>query len=559
MAPKKTKEIIVGYARKSKEDKNKKNISISAQHDVCKKYADDRNCEFVFFSDVNKSGDNTDRPEFQNMLKFVKQNKEKIRCIVTYKIDRPTRNIQDYYSVILPFLQKNNVTIACISEGFEDILKLEPMILAVYLGMAAQELKNIKTRAKSTAEYRAKNGYALGKAPVGYINPKKKGSTIIPDENNKQHIIRAYELRATGIFSLEGIGKELAKYGFVDSKGKAYAKKRIEDILKNPLYMGKVLYEGELYDGKHEPIISEELFYRVQLTFSDTGNRRPKGDVKTYTGFIKCAECGCAYTGLVKMGAHNNGPYTYYRCTNYNKTHKKERNISEHIIDEALQEVLESFDISDEHMKRVKKSIFEAVTELQDYEHKSIKKLQQDYDKLTVTIGNALKEKLTGESKIDDDTYNELISKWQEEKRNIGNQITNLSESSKDTITRMNILADFANRVPELYLKAKLDEKRMILATITESITINAETETITVKLRPVFEHLRLAKQSFTADFKTLDGTLQTRSGRAKQALQNIRPDVNDLVDYGTRKRLLNTKIEPNFEGSKKSNVDGGT
>lgn len=559
MAPKKTKEIIVGYARKSKEDKNKKNISISAQHDVCKKYADERSCEFVFFADVNKSGDNTDRPEFQNMLKFVKQNKEKIRCIVTYKIDRPTRNIQDYYSVILPFLQKNNVTIASISEGFEDILKLEPMILAVYLGMAAQELKNIKTRAKSTAEYRAKNGYALGKAPVGYINPKKKGSVIIPDECNKQHIKRAYELRATGIFSLESIGKELAKYGFVDSKGNPYAKKRIEDILKNPIYMGKVLYEGELYDGKHEPIISEELFYRVHLTFSDTGNRRPKGDVKTYTGFIKCAECGCAYTGLIKHGAHKSGNYTYYRCSNYNKVHKKERNISEHIIDEAMQEVLESFNISDEQLKRVKKSIYETVMELQDYEHKSMKKLQQDYDKLTDTIANAVKEKLTGELNIDDDTYNELISKWQADKRNIGIQITNLSESTKDTMTRMNILVDFANRVPELYLKAKLDEKRMILTTIAESITINAETETITVRLRPVFEHLRLEKESFKAGFKKLDGTLQNRSERAKQALQNIRPDINDLIDYGTRKKLLNTKIEPIFEGSKKLNVDGGT
>ena len=58
---------------------------------------------------------------------------------------------------------------------------------------------------------------------------------------------------------------------------------------------------------------------------------------------------------------------------------------------------------------------------------------------------------------------------------------------------------------------------------------------------------------------KTLDGTLQTRSDRAKQALQNIRPDVNDFVDYGTRKKLLNTKIEPNFDGYKKSNVDGVT
>lgn len=559
MATKKSKGIIVGYGRKSKEDKDAKGISLDNQQAQIEKYAKEKEYSFVYFEDNNKSGDNLNRPAFNKMVEYIKTHK--VECIVVWKLDRITRNIEDYYGTIQPLLRKCNTTIASVDEGFYDVFKLEPVILAMYVGMAAQELKNTKKRTQTVMEYRAKHGGYLGKAPVGYLNvrTKDKRGIIIPDDNNKNHIKRAYELRATGIFSLEGIGRELAKFGFVDSKGRAYPKKRIEDILKNPVYMGKILYKGELYEGKHEPIISEELFYRVQLTFNNTANRRPKGDVKTYTGFIKCAECDCAYTGLVKHGAHNSGNYTYYRCSNYNKAHAKERNISEYIIDEAMQEVLDSFDVSDEQLKRVKKSIFEAVTELQAYEHSSIKKLKQDYDKLTDTIANAVKEKLTGDLKVDEDTYNELISKWQDQKREIGNQITNLSESTKDTMTRMNILADFANQVPELYLKAHLDEKRMILATIAESITINAETETITVRLRPVFEHLRLAKQSFMADFKTLDGTLQTRSDRAKQALQNIHPDVNDLVDYGTRKKLLNIKIEPNFEGSKKSNVEEGT
>ena len=83
-----------------------------------------------------------------------------------------------------------------------------------------------------------------------------------------------------------------------------------------------------------------------------------------------------AYTGLVKHGAHNSGNYTYYRCSNYNKVHTKERNISEHIIDEAMQEVLDSFNIPTEQLKHIKKSIFNAVTEIQSYEHKSIKELQ---------------------------------------------------------------------------------------------------------------------------------------------------------------------------------------
>lgn len=100
-------------------------------------------------------------------------------------------------------------------------------------------------------------------------------------------------------------------------------------------------------------------------------------------------------------------------------------------------------------------------------------------------------------------------------------------------MTRMNILADFANRVPELYLKASLDEKRMILTTITESIVIDEEAQTIRVKLKPVFEHLRQLKLQdkgcFTAEIKDLDGTLKSSSDRAKQPLNNEHSDVNDL------------------------------
>lgn len=130
-------------------------------------------------------------------------------------------------------------------------------------------------------------------------------------------------------------------------------------------------------------------------------------------------------------------------------------------------------------------------------------------------------------------------------------------------MTRMNILADFANRMPELYLKASLDEKRMILTTITESIVIDEEAQTIRVKLKPVFEHLRQLKLQdkgcFTAEIKDLDGTLKSRSDRAKQTLNNEHSCVNEMKAYGTRKKLLNTKIEPNLDGSLKINVDGGT
>ena len=74
-------------------------------------------------------------------------------------------------------------------------------------------------------------------------------------------------------------------------------------------------------------------------------------------------------------------------------------------------------------------------------------------------------------------------------------------------------------------MKATLDEKRLILNTITESIIYDEDTNTLTVKLRPVFEHLRQIKmnkkQQFTASLEDLNGTIKTRSEQAKQALKN--------------------------------------
>ena len=121
----------------------------------------------------------------------------------------------------------------------------------------------------------------------------------------------------------------------------------------------------------------------------------------------------------------------------------------------------------------------------------------------------------------------------------------------------------FANRIPELYLKATLDEKRLILTTITDSITYDEDTNKLTVKLNPIFEHLRQIKlqnkQSFSADLETLSGTLETRSESAKQTLRNDAENLNNIVMIGTRRNTINTEIESSYENSKKLNVDGGT
>lgn len=552
--------IIVGYGRKSREDKDKKAISPENQRAQCEMYAKARGCRFVYFEDVNRTGDNLNRTGFKEMVAFIKANN--VKCIVVWQLDRLTRNLEDYFGTIQPTLRECDTTIASINQHFDNIFDLDPIILAVYMGVSAQELKTTKDRNSSTTEYRAKNGYLLGKAPVGYLNVRdeNKRGIVVPDPDKKEHIKRCYELYATGLFSYYRVSQEVAKYGFVDSKGKPYTIKRIEDILKSPVYIGKVVHKDEIYDGKHEAIISDELFYRVQLLLEGSENKSPKGNVYLYSNFIKCAKCGYSMIGHLRHGAHNSGDYIYYRCSNYSKIHKKEKNIRQEIIDEAIQEVIESFDITDKEIKVIKKEIYNAIDDLKKYEHKSIDDLRKQYDEVVDDITLYLTNKVEG---ISDITKGEVLKKLEAKKEAIAHKIANLAENSKDTTKRISILIDFANRIPELYLKATLEEKRLILNTIAESIIYDEERNTLRVKLRPVFEHLRQIKlkkkQEFSASLETLSGTLETRSESAIQTLKNDVSTLSKIRVIGTRTNRLNTEIEPSSEDSKKFNVDGGT
>ena len=557
------KEIVAIYTRVSSAEQASSGLSLDMQKDECEKWAKAKNYNFVYFEDAGKTGASTNRQGLKNLLRYIKHNK--VKCVIVWKLDRLSRCQEDFFGEILKPIKNNDCTIASIMENFEDIRKVKKVLLGVYIGQAEDELENTKDRTRTVIKNRAENGYKLGKAPVGYLNVRDehKHGIIVPDPNKEYYIKRIFEMYATGAFSMEKLGKELAKYGFVDGKGKPYPKKRIEDILKNAVYAGKVTYGDKVYDGVHKPIVSEELFYRVQLMFNGASNKKPRGETYIYSNYIKCDKCGYTMVGTTKHGGHNSGTYIYYHCSNYKKVHKKEVNIRECLIDEAMQEVLDSFNISDIELKNVKHQIYSAISDLQSYEHKSLEELKKQYSKIVDTISNGIKKKLSGELTIDNDTFNEIHRKWQAEKDSISQRIQNLSENSKDRMTRMNILADFANRIPELYLKATLDEKRLILSTITDEILFDEDTNTLKVKLKPIFEQLRQRKlqnkQSFSADVKSLTGTLESRTEKAKQACENYPEDFSKIIDFGTRKEQIQTKKEPTNKGSKKLNVDGGT
>ena len=84
------------------------------------------------------------------------------------------------------------------------------------------------------------------------------------DKEKAKYIKKTFEMYSTGEYPLAQIRKIINSLGLVGKKGKMLSVSNYQYILKNPIYYGMIEYNGELYDGKHEPIITKKLFDSVQ-------------------------------------------------------------------------------------------------------------------------------------------------------------------------------------------------------------------------------------------------------------------------------------------------------
>ena len=130
------------------------------------------------------------------------------------------------------------------------------------------------------------------------------------DKEKAKYIKRAFEMYSTGEYPLAQIRKIINSLGLVGKKGKMLSVSNYQYMLKNKIYYGMIEYNGELYDGKHEPIITKKLFDSVQEVMANKSKpKSPKLKPYIFRGFFRCGECGCFITTETQKG-HN-----YLRCT----------------------------------------------------------------------------------------------------------------------------------------------------------------------------------------------------------------------------------------------------
>lgn len=234
------------YARVSTEEQAKEGYSVDAQIDKCKSFCDAREWEiFRIYKDPGYSAGSMNRPALELMLRDAKE--KRFDIILVYKIDRFSRNLKDLI-MVLEDLKSNKINFTSVTEQIDTTNAMGEAFFQIIGVFAQLERGMVKERVKLAFDRKIKIGEVLYRAPLGYIYKNKK---LVPDLENQYKVQEIFEMWAAGI-SYKSICEK-----FNLSTSSFY------QIIKNPIYIGKIKYKNELHKGKHKPIITEELFYEV--------------------------------------------------------------------------------------------------------------------------------------------------------------------------------------------------------------------------------------------------------------------------------------------------------
>jgi site-specific DNA recombinase len=210
-------------------------------------------------------------------------------------------------------------------------------------------------------EKKAMRGDFPGPARVGYLNnPHTK--TIMVDKRKAPIVLRAFEMYAENKSRFEDIANYLYESNIRtrsrngSSGGRRWSKDRVKKMLTNTFYYGDFQYGGEIYHGRHTPIVSKDLFDKVQKVIELRGRKqKAHKDPQALCGLLRCGTCGCSITAEAITKRQKNGnvhSYVYYRCTK-KRGLCNEPYVREEILVEQLSSLLSGFAMPQEWAKEL--------------------------------------------------------------------------------------------------------------------------------------------------------------------------------------------------------------
>jgi DNA invertase Pin-like site-specific DNA recombinase len=346
------------YARKSTEQDEKQALSIDSQVKEMLQIAEREGLEIVDIRrEAHSAKDSGQRPVYMELLEDVRRGR--FNSILTWAPDRLSRNAGDLGSLVDLMDQKLLLEIRTYGQHFRNSPN-EKFLLMILCSQEKLENDNKSINVKRGLRTRCEMGLWPSVAPTGYLNDKRadrKGHVFIDPERG--HVIKqmfekvAYE-KWSGRKVFHWLKFDLNFKTAAGNKNLTYS--NVYLILQSTFYHGIFEYprnSGNWYTGKHEPLISKELFDQVQQQIRSHVVKVEDKEF-AFTKLITCGLCGSGVCADEKFKKQKNGKvhrYCYYGCTKSKDRNCKSGYINEEELIEQFQILMDSVDLNETGIK----------------------------------------------------------------------------------------------------------------------------------------------------------------------------------------------------------------
>ena len=330
----------IAYCRKSRDEADRQILSIEAQIAELKEFAKKERLEIVEFITEAKTAKMPGREQFAEVLKKIERGNA--NGIVAWHPDRLARNSMDGGKIVY-FLDIGKLVDLKFPTFWFENTPQGKFMRSIAFGQSKYYVDNLSENVRRGQRQKLRNGVLPLKAPFGYINnPKTRGIDV--DPVTSPIVKEMFTMFAQGNKSFTDILRYLHDaYGLKKKNGKPWHIDMIRHHLSNKFYVGIITFNGEYYDGIHEPIISKELFSQAQQQINKISRPQYGGNHFPFIGFARCGSCGAAitaetHTKIYKM-TNRTATYNYYRCTRKLKP-CNERPVTEQDMENQFRQIL---------------------------------------------------------------------------------------------------------------------------------------------------------------------------------------------------------------------------
>jgi len=462
------------YCRKSQEAEDRQVMSLEGQiKEITKKFSENPEMEIVGVFHESKSAKQPGRVKFNEMIERIRQGEA--QGIIAWHPDRLARNSIDGGQVIFLLDQGHLVDMKFCTYSFENTPQGKFM-LGIMFSNSKYYSDSLSVNVKRGMQLKVERGWKPGLAPIGYRNCRETG-TVVQQAKHAKIVRKMFDLLLSGYHTPTSIHRVLCeqwnyktpirkKYG-----GKPLTLSAVYKLLSNPFYTGDFRWNGQLYAGKHQPIITKDEFLRAQKMLGNDQFTPPKRNHFTYARLFHCGVCGLSVTPDKKTKPSGR-TYIYYRCTRKHVTPKcTEPSIEEKVLEEQVTEFIERVTIPQPFFEWLCEQLQNTDNQLQQTQAEEVRDNRQvlsDYKQQLATLTDLRVRNL-----ITDADYLDKREKLQIE-CSAAEERLQKSQEAKCTLEPIKILTLFLFQAKNCFLCASPEDKRKLLQILSSNPTLKS-------------------------------------------------------------------------------------